>query len=37
MFETRGVIRPTAQAMDAAHRQRGYQQCWKGLKANFVP
>jgi homogentisate 1,2-dioxygenase len=35
MFETRGVIRPTAQAMDAAHRQRGYQQCWQGLKANF--
>jgi len=36
MFETRGVIRPTAQAMDAAHRQPGYQQCWKGLKANFT-
>ena len=35
MFETRGVIRPTAQAMGAAHRQRGYQQCWQGLKANF--
>ncbi|WP_137190625.1 homogentisate 1,2-dioxygenase [Stenotrophomonas rhizophila] len=36
MFETRGVIRPTAQAMDAAHRQRDYQQCWQGLKANFT-
>ncbi len=35
MFETRGVIRPTAQAMDAAHRQRDYQHCWQGLKANF--
>ncbi|MCF7751905.1 homogentisate 1,2-dioxygenase [Bacillus subtilis subsp. subtilis] len=35
MFETRGVIRPTAQAMEAAHRQRDYQQCWQGLKANF--
>jgi len=35
MFETRGVIRPTAQAMDAAHRQRGYQHCWQGLKNNF--
>jgi len=35
MFETRGVIRPTAQAMAAAHRQRGYQHCWQGLKANF--
>lgn len=36
MFETRGVIRPTAQAMDAEHRQRDYQQCWQGLKANFT-
>lgn len=36
MFETRGVIRPTVQAMDAAHRQRDYQQCWQGLKANFT-
>ena len=35
MFETRGVIRPTAQAMEAAHRQGNYQQCWQGLKANF--
>lgn len=35
MFETRGVIRPTAQAMDATHRQRGYQHCWQGLKKNF--
>ncbi len=37
MFETRGVIRPTAQAMDAAHRQRDYQQCWHGLAAHFQP
>ncbi|NYF36169.1 homogentisate 1,2-dioxygenase [Stenotrophomonas sp. JAI102] len=36
MFETRGVIRPTAQALEAAHRQRGYQHCWQGLKANFA-
>ncbi len=36
MFETRGVLRPTAQAMDAAHRQRDYQQCWAGLKKHFV-
>ncbi len=36
MFETRGVLRPTAQAMEAAHRQRDYQQCWAGLKKQFV-
>ncbi|KRG41808.1 homogentisate 1,2-dioxygenase [Stenotrophomonas panacihumi] len=36
MFETRGVLRPTAQAMDATHRQRDYQQCWTGLKKHFV-
>lgn len=35
MFETRAVIRPTAQAMDAAHRQRNYQDCWAGLKKQF--
>jgi len=36
MFETRGVLRPTAQAMDAAHRQRDYQHCWAGLQKHFV-
>ena len=36
MFETRAVIRPTRQALDAPHRQRDYQQCWAGLKKNFV-
>ncbi len=35
MFETRGVIRPTAQAIAAAHRQRDYQACWAGLKQTF--
>ena len=35
MFETRAVIRPTAQALEAAHRQRDYQQCWAGLRRNF--
>ena len=35
MFETRAVIRPTEQAMDAAHRQRDYQACWSALQANF--
>ena len=37
MFETRAVLRPTQQALDAVHRQRDYQQCWQGLKANFAP
>lgn len=37
MFETRAVIRPTAQALDAAHRQRDYQACWTGLKKHFDP
>ena len=36
MFETRAVIRPTQQAIDAAHRQRDYQACWAGLKKHFV-
>ena len=36
MFETRGVLRPTTQAMDAAHRQRDYQHCWAGLRKHFV-
>jgi len=34
MFETRTVIRPTAQALAAGHRQAGYQQCWDGLRNN---
>src|SRR5690606_37511707 len=37
MFETRAVLRPTAQAIDAPHRQRGYLQCWRGLRKPFSP
>ena len=37
MFETRAVIRPTRQAVEAAHRQRDYQACWSGLRRHFVP
>ncbi|TKR29846.1 homogentisate 1,2-dioxygenase [Luteimonas gilva] len=37
MFETRAVISPTRQALDAAHRQRDYQQCWAGLRKHFIP
>jgi homogentisate 1,2-dioxygenase len=36
MFETRAVIRPSGQAIDAPHRQRDYQACWAGLKKRFV-
>ena len=36
MFETRAVIRPTRQALDAAHRQRDYQACWAGLRKHFA-
>ena len=35
MFEARFVIRPTQQAIDAAHRQRDYQACWAGLQKHF--
>ena len=37
MFETRAVIRPTRQAIEADHRQRDYQACWAGLKKHFTP
>jgi homogentisate 1,2-dioxygenase len=37
MFEARAVIRPTQQALDAAHRQRDYQACWAGLQRHFDP
>jgi homogentisate 1,2-dioxygenase len=36
MFETRAVIRPARQALDAAHRQRDYQACWAGLQKHFA-
>ncbi len=37
MFETRAVLRPTRQALDATHRQRDYQACWAGLQKRFSP
>ncbi|GAB2497683.1 homogentisate 1,2-dioxygenase [Arenimonas alkanexedens] len=37
MFETRSVLRPTRQALDAGHRQADYQQCWQGLASHFTP
>jgi homogentisate 1,2-dioxygenase len=35
MFETRAVIRPTRQALESTQLQRGYAECWDGLKNNF--
>ena len=37
MFETRHVIRPTAQALALPQRQRDYQNCWAGLRKHFNP
>jgi homogentisate 1,2-dioxygenase len=36
MFETRAVIRPTSQAIEAGQRQRAYQACWAGLRKHFA-
>ncbi|MEW1816724.1 homogentisate 1,2-dioxygenase [Streptomyces diastaticus] len=35
MFETRWPILPTAQAVGAAHRQRGYDEVWQGLQRHW--
>ncbi len=35
MFETRAAIRPTQRALDAAHRQQDYPDCWAGLEKRF--
>lgn len=37
MFETRAVIRPVAQALDASHRQMDYPDVWMGLRRRFTP
>jgi homogentisate 1,2-dioxygenase len=37
MFETRAVIKPTAQAMASLSRQADYQDCWAGLGKHFTP
>ena len=37
MFESRHVLRPVALALDAAHRQRNYTACWRGLVPHFTP
>ncbi|HWP94549.1 MAG TPA: homogentisate 1,2-dioxygenase [Gammaproteobacteria bacterium] len=37
MFETRAVIRPTRQALEAPQLQADYYRCWQGLKKHFDP
>jgi homogentisate 1,2-dioxygenase len=37
MFETRKVIRPTQQALDAPQLQQGYYRCWQGIAKRFDP
>ncbi|MGL6290866.1 MAG: homogentisate 1,2-dioxygenase [Silanimonas sp.] len=37
MFESRHVLKPTAQAVAATHRQRHYVACWQGLQKHFNP
>jgi len=37
MFETKRVINPTRFALDAPQLQRGYAECWQGLKKRFDP
>jgi homogentisate 1,2-dioxygenase len=37
MFETKQVINPTRFALDAPQLQRGYAECWQGLKKRFDP
>ncbi|GAA2518993.1 homogentisate 1,2-dioxygenase [Streptomyces gobitricini] len=37
MFETRWPVTATAQATDAGHLQRGYDDVWQGLERHFRP
>ncbi|MGA9855650.1 MAG: homogentisate 1,2-dioxygenase [Gammaproteobacteria bacterium] len=37
MFETRTVIRPSKQAIEAKELQPDYWQCWQGIKKHFDP
>src|SRR5690606_5421794 len=37
MFETRRVIHPVQQALDAPNLQSDYADCWQGLKKHFNP
>jgi len=37
MFETRAVIRPTKQALEAKELQGDYYECWQGFQKHFDP
>ena len=37
MFETRAVIKPTKQALEAGELQGDYYECWQGIKKHFDP
>src|SRR5690348_868253 len=37
MFETRKVIRPTQQALDAPQLRQNYYACWQGIAKHFAP
>ncbi len=37
MFETRCVLQPTRAALESPQRQRGYADCWQGLRRQFDP
>ena len=37
MFETRKVIRPTRQALEAPQLQRDYYRCWQDIGKHFTP
>ncbi len=37
MFETRAVIKPTKQALEAKELQGDYYECWQGIKKHFDP
>ncbi|HET7395274.1 MAG TPA: homogentisate 1,2-dioxygenase [Gammaproteobacteria bacterium] len=37
MFETRAVIRPVKQALEAKELQSDYYECWQGIKKHFDP
>ncbi|PGH51157.1 homogentisate 1,2-dioxygenase [Streptomyces sp. Ru87] len=37
MFETRWPVTATAQALEAGHRQQGYDAVWQGLERHFRP
>jgi homogentisate 1,2-dioxygenase len=37
MFETRAVIRPTAQALALPQLQQDYWRCWEGIRKQFTP